>query len=111
MNPRRNEIYMAEVEFADMPKSKPRPVLIISNNRYNENHPDVITIGMTTAFHHDCFIELNEKDLTDGDFYDGSGFRYDHVQRASKNQLKHKVGKISDEFHKILFDKIVELIK
>ena len=87
MNLRRNELYLAEIEFADTPKSKPRPVLIISNNQYNENHPDVITIGMTTAYHHDCFIELNPKYLIDGDFYTGSGFRYDHIQRISKDSL------------------------
>ena len=111
MNPRRNEIYMASVEFADKPESKSRPVVVISSNHYNENHPDVIVCGMTTNSTHDCSIMLTATDFEDGDFYPGSVIRYDTIQRIAKDKFQKRVGKMTNEFHNKLVEKIAELIK
>lgn len=102
---------MALVEFADKPDSKPRPVVVISNNNYNENHPDLIVCHMTTNSIHDCSIVLVATDFEDGDFYPGSGIRYDTIQRIAKQRFIKRVGKVTNDFHKKLSDKIVELVK
>lgn len=111
MNFRRKEIYMASVGFADVAERKDRPVLIISANRYNDSHPDVLICSMTTNSSHDCFLPLDPNALEAGEFYAGSGIRYDTIQRISKSHLHLKIGKARDEFNKTLLERIMELVK
>jgi mRNA-degrading endonuclease toxin of MazEF toxin-antitoxin module len=111
MNERRNEIYLALVEFADKPVEKLRPVVVISRNSYNEKHPDLVVCAVTTNSSGDCFIPLESKYLAEGEFFEESGVRYDGIQRMSKQRMRRKIGKITDEYHKKILDKIVELIQ
>jgi mRNA-degrading endonuclease toxin of MazEF toxin-antitoxin module len=110
MNERRNEIYLALVEFADKPTEKLRPVVIVSRNSYNKKHPDVIVCSFTTNSSGDCFIPLEPKYLAEGEFFEESGIRYDGIQRFSKSRLRRKIGKITDEFHDKISAKIMELV-
>jgi len=110
MNFRKKEIYLAVVDFADKAEVKERPIVIISSNHYNKNHPNVIVCSMTTNSAHDCFVALGKEFLEDGEFYPGSGIRFDCIQRMSKERLKFKVGKVTDVFQKKLFEKINRLI-
>ncbi|MBU1166658.1 type II toxin-antitoxin system PemK/MazF family toxin [Candidatus Micrarchaeota archaeon] len=111
MNFRKKEIYLGLVDFADKPKAKDRPVVIVSSNKYNETHSDVIVCSMTTNSTHDCFVALDQNCLERGDFYPGSGIRYDCIQLMSKERLHMNVGKVTDGFQKKLFDKIFELVR
>jgi mRNA-degrading endonuclease toxin of MazEF toxin-antitoxin module len=109
MNFRKKEIYMGLVDFADKPEAKDRPVVIISSTKYNENHPDGLVCYMTTNSTHDCFLALEQKFLETGDFYPGSGIRFDCIQRMSKDRLRVRVGKVTDDFQKALSDRLIRL--
>lgn len=109
-NPRRNEIFMAEMLFSNLERSE-RPIIILSKNRYNENSDDVIVCGITTNSAHPLHLIINEKDLQDGKLVSESGARADMLARLLKTNLKFRIGKITDEYHGRLFDKIGELIK
>lgn len=109
-NIRRNEIYFASVEFSDKPIEKTRPVVVISKNSYNSDNPDVIVCAMTTNSSHNCFVPLSQEVLSEGKFFEESGIRYDGIQKLAKVKFKQKIGKITDEFHKKLVEKIVGLI-
>ena len=111
INPRRNDIYLGVVPFADSEGSTKRPVIIISSNHYNENQPDVVVCCITTNSTHECYFNIHESDLEYGKLDPESGPRTDMIVRLNKNNLKFKIGKIKEECHKKLLDKIVELIK
>lgn len=102
---------MAEMLFSDMEKSEERPAIIISKNNYNENENDVIVCGVTTNSAHPWHLPINQNDLQDGNLLPESGARADLLARLLKTKLKFKVGKITDDYHKRLLDKIVELIR
>jgi len=108
---RRNEIYLADFPFSDSDASKPRPIVILSNNRYNSDEPDVIVCGITTNSGHPCFLHISESDLEYGKLYEGSGPRVDLLVRISKDNLYFKTGKIKEDFRTKLIAKILDLIR
>jgi len=108
---RRNEIYLADFPFSDSEASKPRPVVILSNNRYNSEQPDVVVCGITTNSGHQCFLNISECDLEHGKLYEGSGLRADLLARISKDNLYHRVGKITEEFRAKAISRILDLIR
>ncbi|MEK6979088.1 MAG: type II toxin-antitoxin system PemK/MazF family toxin [Candidatus Micrarchaeota archaeon] len=110
INPRRNDLYFVEIPYVDANKSKDRPAIILSRNNYNEKEPDVIVCGITTNLGHPWLICIEDKDLEQGKLFDKSGVRVDTISRVHKSALKFKVGKVTDEFHKRLLDRINELI-
>lgn len=110
-HPRRNEIYMAKMFFSDLQTSEDRPVIIMSKNSYNENYPDVMVCGLTTNSTHSFHLRIDKTDLEKGGLLPESGARADMIGRLIKTNLKFKIGKITDEYHRKLLDKIIELIK
>lgn len=111
MSARRNEIYLADFPFSDSDASKPRPVLILSNNHYNSEQPDVVVCGITTNAGHQCFLEILESDLEHGKLYEGSGLRADLLARIPKENLYYRIGKITGEYRDKAVSKILELIR
>ena len=107
---RKNEVYFAEVTFVDSNESKKRPVVVLSNNQYNREAPDVIVCGITTNASHNCYCPIGSPDLSYGNLFSDSGVRVDMLSRINKNKLQVKIGKITDEYHKKILVKIVELI-
>ena len=107
---RRNEIYFAEIQFSDSNETKKRPVIILSNNNYNKEEPDVITCGVSSNIIHRCHFPIVKSDLSYGNLFLDAGVRVDMINKTSKKRLLVKIGKITDDFHKRLVERIVELI-
>ncbi len=106
---KKGEIYLVDVDFIDSSESKVRPALILSNNSYNKQHPDVIICSVTTNSSHDCFLKIGETDLSSGRVYPGSGVRYDSVTRVDKARFGRGVGRVSADFHQAIIDKLLLL--
>ena len=82
-----------------------RPVLIISNNKYNDSSNEVICLHITTDTKHEYGIPLDyKKDFEMNKLVDPSAVRFDAVGRYSISIFEKKLGKVKEE--KIL--KIIE---
>ncbi|MDQ6904132.1 MAG: type II toxin-antitoxin system PemK/MazF family toxin [Bacteroidota bacterium] len=58
------EIVLVPFPYSDLSSSKRRPVLIISNNNYNKNYPDILVAVITSNFFKDEYsVELKNNDL------------------------------------------------
>lgn len=102
---------MADFLFSDQERREPRPVIVLSANSYNEDNTDVIVCGVTTNLGHLHHIQIKKTDLSSGQLKPESGARADMLGRLSKSEIRFKLGHITDEYHKQLLEKIVELIK
>ncbi len=61
------EIVLVPFPYSDLSSSKRRPVLIISNNNYNKNYPDIlVTVITSNLFKDDYSVELKNNDLEVG---------------------------------------------
>ncbi|MEW5997125.1 MAG: type II toxin-antitoxin system PemK/MazF family toxin [Candidatus Micrarchaeota archaeon] len=110
MKPRRNEIYFSPFPFSDSSEEKTRPVLVISNNHYNSNEPDVIVCGMTSNIGNPYALPIHKADLEHGILYEDSYARADMVGRIAQNKLHYRIGKVREEFCARLIARIMKLI-
>ena len=61
---KQREIVLVPFPYSDLSSSKRRPVLIISNNNYNKNYPDIVVSVITSnLFKDDYSVELYNEDL------------------------------------------------
>ncbi|MDQ6889195.1 MAG: type II toxin-antitoxin system PemK/MazF family toxin [Bacteroidota bacterium] len=58
------EIVLVPFPYSDLSSSKRRPVLIISNNNYTKNYPDILVAVITSNIFKDEYsVELKNNDL------------------------------------------------
>lgn len=61
------EIILVPFPYSDLSSSKRRPCLIVSNNKYNENHADVVVCVITSnLFEDDYSVSLSNENLEYG---------------------------------------------
>ncbi|MBC8185654.1 type II toxin-antitoxin system PemK/MazF family toxin [candidate division KSB1 bacterium] len=65
---RQREIVLVPFPYSDLSSTKKRPVLIVSNNKYNEGFNDVVVCVVSSQIHkHDEYsIDLSNNDLEYG---------------------------------------------
>lgn len=64
---KQREIVLVPFPFSDLSSSKRRPVLIISNNYYNDKFPDVLVCVITSNHFQDEYsVVLDDADLEVG---------------------------------------------
>lgn len=108
------EIIWTGVDYSDLSGFKIRPVLVISNNKYNKTHPDVICCAMTTSLLYlDCCVDINiDNDIEDGSkIKTNSRVRCDWVLRLDKKLIDNRYGKITQEKLNEVLELIHNLLK
>lgn len=64
---KQREIVLVPFPYSDLSSTKRRPVLIISNNDYNNDFPDILVCVITSnLFKDDYSVLLNDDDLEIG---------------------------------------------
>lgn len=97
------EIVLVPFPFSDLSSVKQRPVLILSNNGYNDNTEDVVTCGITSNLKDSEYsVMVDNKNLIEGKIPTKSRIKVDKIFALKQSLIKRKVGKIN----KKLFDKV-----
>jgi mRNA-degrading endonuclease toxin of MazEF toxin-antitoxin module len=88
-----------------------RPVLIISNDRYNDENDEIICLHLTTDVRHGHAVPLDlQKDMKMNRLVDESAVRYDAVSRYPKAIMLKKLGKIRAEKLATILSKLSGLL-
>jgi len=75
-----------------------RPVLIISNDKYNDAGEEVICLHLTTDTKHEYGISLDyKKDMEMSKLADPSAVRFDAIGRYKTGIFEKKLGKVKEE--------------
>src|SRR5690625_2884017 len=108
---RQGDIVLILVPFSDLEKQKQRPVLVISNDNYNQITEDIIVLAITSRVKSlDYSVIIESKDLTEGYLKVTSEIRSDKVYTLSKNIVKKKFGHVNSDILKSVRRKLNELI-
>ncbi|MBS3074075.1 type II toxin-antitoxin system PemK/MazF family toxin [Candidatus Pacearchaeota archaeon] len=60
-------LLLAPFPFSDQSGRKVRPIIVISNNRYNQYHDDLVVVGVTSNLFKDpYYIDFTNSDLDFG---------------------------------------------
>ncbi|WP_243137086.1 type II toxin-antitoxin system PemK/MazF family toxin [Heliorestis convoluta] len=109
---KQGDIVLIPVPFSDLTSSKQRPVLIISNDDYNQITDDVLVVAITSKLKDlDYSVLIEQKDLDEGALKVLSAVRADKVYTLSKRIIRKRFGKVNTEVLKSVRTKIEHLIK
>lgn len=105
------DVWLMNAPYSDYSEEKVRPVIIISNNDYNNQLVDFLGMHITTRKEHPYAIKIFDSDFVTGGLNRESIVRFDTVTRYEERLLVKKIGKIKKEFYQKIYEKVVELIK
>jgi len=102
------DIVLINFPFTDFSSYKIRPVLIISNNKYNLSSEDIIVCGISSKQKYSIWnIAITSKDLESGNLNEESIIKVDRIIKISKKIIIKKIGKLKEN----KFEEIKEKLK
>ncbi|MDP2672196.1 MAG: type II toxin-antitoxin system PemK/MazF family toxin [Nanoarchaeota archaeon] len=92
------DLLLVPFPFSDQAGKKVRPVIVISNNNFNEHSEDLIVVGVTSNISKDRYaLKLNNKDLEEGKIMNECCIKVENILRLDKFLVIKKIGKIKEE--------------
>jgi mRNA interferase MazF len=106
------EIVLVPFPYTDLTAIKKRPVLILSNNRYNSNHEDIVVCLITsTNYYDDYSINLNNEDLIYGYLPETSTVKVHRLFTIHQDKIIKKFSIVKAAYFDKVINKLNSLIK
>ena len=101
------DMLLVPFPFSDQSGRKVRPVIVLSNDEFNEHSQDIIAIGITSNISKDKYtLDLDNKDLKEGKLMTKCVIKVENILRLDKNLIIKKIGKIKEE----KLDKVIKIL-
>jgi mRNA-degrading endonuclease toxin of MazEF toxin-antitoxin module len=98
--------------FSDQSGKKVRPVVVLSNSQFNDNSEDLLVVGITSnIIKNKQTLELTNEDLDEGKLIFKCVIKIENILKIKKTLVLKKIGKIKEEKHKLIIDKLIEILK
>ena len=109
---RQQDIAWIEFPYSDMRESKFRPAVVVSNNSYNKNNPDVVVCAVTSKLDaKDYTILIDESNIITGKLPVKSKIRADKIMQIEKKLIAKSFAHLDDKTFDSLTEEIRKLIK
>lgn len=103
------EIYLVPFPYSNLQEGKIRPVLIVSNKKYNKKTEDLIVCAISSKIEKEHAVHINTKNLCEGKLYKESIIKYDSIFKIEKTLLKKRIGTLNDKTFIEVKKKIISL--
>jgi mRNA interferase MazF len=95
--PEQGDIVLIPIPFTDLTATRRRPVIVVSNNRYNASSQDVIVVAMTSNLTAAPYsFEISSADLAEGSLNRPSRVRVDKIYTLATSIIVKHFGKVND---------------
>jgi len=92
------DIVLVPFPFTDLSSIKQRPVLVLSNNRYNQKTEDIVTCGITSNLKdREYSVLITKKDLEAGSLPVKSRIKIDKIFTLKQSLIRRKLGKVDEK--------------
>ena len=109
---KQRDLILVPFPFSDQSRRKVRPVIIISNDNFNDNSEDILVVGVTSNISRDNFsIELKNDDLEEGKLITKYRVKIDNILKLDKELIMKKIGRINKRIFNEIIDNIIKIIK
>lgn len=109
---RQRGIVLVPFPYSDLSSAKRRPVLIVSNNNYNQKFQDVVVRVITSNKHKDSYsAKLEDDDLEISVLPQGSIVKAHKLFTIQQNKIIKKFSVVKVEYFEKIADKIKHLIE
>jgi mRNA interferase MazF len=89
------DIVLIPIPFSDLTSHKRRPVLILSNNDYNQRYQDVIVAAITSnVTDREYQVIVTNEEMAEGELKVISAVRADKIYTLSQTIVVKKFGKV-----------------
>ena len=79
--------------FSDQSGNKVRPVMVVSNNEFNEHSDDLIVVGVTSNLSKGKYtLNLSTTDLEEGKLYSKCCIKAENILKIEKSLILKKIG-------------------
>jgi mRNA interferase MazF len=109
--PKQGDILLIPIPFTDLSSKKRRPVIVISNDRYNRKASDVIVVAMTSNPQvTDYSLSISSSDLVEGALNRPGKIRVDKIYTLSQNIVVRTFGQVDDRTLSRIRRRLVNLV-
>ena len=106
------DLLLVPFPFSNQSGRKVRPVIVISNNEFNNHSEDVIVVGVTSNISMDRYsINLDNKDLEEGKLFTKCVIKVENILRLDRGLIIKKIGKTNKEKLKEIINIFNKIIK
>ena len=103
MTVRQRDLFLVPFPFSDQSGWKVRPVLIISNDNFNQSSEDIIVCAITLNIKNIHSVVITTSDLEEGILSTESYVKVENILKVNQQLLIKKIGKLQkDTFIKVL---------
>lgn len=93
---RQGDLVIVPSPFSDRSGVKRRPVIVLSNERYNEILQDFICVPLSTELrNYDHILRLYLDDIESGNIYEESDIRVDKITSINQKLIIKRVGHVN----------------
>ena len=108
---KQGDILLIPVPFTDLTSTKKRPVLVLSNDKYNDKTNDILVAAITSNISEkDYAVMISKTDLDIGELKVDSCIRVDKIYSLSQAIVINIFGKANSRIMNIVKDKLDYLI-
>lgn len=94
--PDQGDIVLIPIPFTDLSSQKRRPVIVISNDAYNQHGPDMVVVAMTsTPFRSPYSFTITSADLEHGRLNHPGTVRVDKIYTLDQKLAIKTFGRVS----------------
>jgi len=96
--PKQGDILLVPIPFTDLSSQKRRPVIVISNNTYNQSTSDLVVVAMTSnPIEADYSFTITSTDLDEGTLNHPGKVRADKIYTISKSIVVKTFGRVKED--------------
>ncbi|GIK10502.1 MAG TPA: type II toxin-antitoxin system PemK/MazF family toxin [Anaerolineales bacterium] len=96
--PEQGDILLVPIPFTDLSSQKRRPVIVVSNNDYNQKTTDLVVVAMTSnPIETDYSFSITSDDLEKGALNRPGKVRVDKIYTISKSIVVKAFGKVNEK--------------
>ena len=105
------DLLLVPFPFSDQSGRKVRPIIVISNNEFNEHSEDILVIGVTSNISKDKYtLPFINQDLDEGKLITPCCIKAENILKIDKELVIKKIGKTKKEKLKDIVNKILEIL-
>ncbi len=97
-NFKQREMVLIPIPFSDLKSKKRRPVIVISNDVYNQKTEDIVVVAVTSNLEKkDYTLLITQDEMDEGNLPRDSMIRVDKIYSLSQLIVVKRLGKVTHE--------------
>jgi len=109
---RQRDLLLVPFPFSDQSGRKVRPVIVISNEEFNEHSEDVLVVGVTSNISKEKYtLGLSNNDLEEGRLFTQCCIKVENILKIDKELIIKKIARIKKEKLKKIIEMMMKILR